>query len=315
MTPVADVEQTFVGNVMIGIARVCALLLLGGAIGQSTEGLDGTMVFAANPDGHWALFIYKSAAEPRRLTTHAMDSRTPALSPDSRRLVYVTSDGSLWMLDVASAEPRKMAAPFSNGRYGFPTWLSRDVIAYTTYVVTPPTEDSDIYSYSFADVKQKRLIKQTGSQDFVSASGSGNWVAFMSSVTTEMADFGSTITQQLWTASLKTGKIDQLTSGGFRDSKPSWSPNEKRIAFSSDRSGNPNIWVIDVESKVLTQETNGPGENTDPCWSPDGRQIAYVSTTSGRHELNLIDIETRKITTLHPFGSKAVEIRDPAWGK
>ena len=35
----------------------------------------------------------------------------------------------------------------------------------------------------------------------------------MASVATQMTGFGATITEQLWTASLRTGKLDQLTSG------------------------------------------------------------------------------------------------------
>jgi Tol biopolymer transport system component len=277
--------------------------------------LPGTVVFAANPRGHWELFEYRPGQDPSRLTNDSLDSRTPALSPDSTRLAYTTSDGSLWVLTRASGALKLLAARFSNGQYGYPTWVDNDVLAYTTYVVTPPTEDSDIYAYSFKEGRQRALIKQTGPQDFAHVSASGGQIAYMASVATQMTGFGATITEQLWTASLRTGKLDQLTSGSARDSRPSWSPDEKRIAFSSDRTGGPKLWVVDVETRALTQLTTGPGEDTDPCWSPDGRTILFVSTASGHRELRLMDIATRKITTLQPFGSKTVDVRDPAWGK
>ena len=42
----------------------------------------------------------------------------------------------------------------------------------------------------------------------------------------------------LWTMDLATGRTKALTSGGGGDYRPSWSPDGKWIAFSSDR-GNP----------------------------------------------------------------------------
>jgi Tol biopolymer transport system component len=294
---------------------LAAWFSLSQTVGLNGEGVQGVLVFSANLGGHWELFIYRSEHAPDRLTSQSIDSRAPALSPDSKRVSYVTSDGSLWVLDIDSRKLRKLADRFSNGQYGYPMWVDSDVLAYTTYFVTPPTEDSDIHAYSFREAKQKTLVKQTGSQDFASVSASGKWIAFMSSVTTQVSGFGATISQQLWTVSLRTGKLEQLVTGSSRDTRPSWSPDEKRVAFSSDRQGGPNIWIVDVETKALTRLTSGPGEETDPCWSPDGRQILFVSTASGRRELRLIDVESRKITPLRPFGAKNVEIRDPAWGK
>jgi TolB protein len=96
---------------------------------------------------------------------------------------------------------------------------------------------------------------------------------------------------------------------------PAWSPDEKRIALSSDRTGGPHIWTIDVRTKALTQMTSGAGEETDPCWSPDGTQILFVSTATGLRELRLVDVATGTVTPLRPFGDRKVEIRDPAWGR
>lgn len=304
-----------VGRSWLFCGGALTLLLLSVGATRSEERLPGTLVFAANPRGNWELFLHRSDQEPLKLTNEKLDSRAPALSPDSKQLAYTTSDGSLWVMSMTSGQARKLAARFSNGQYGYPTWVSNEMLAYTTYIVTPPTEDSDIYTYSFKDAKYRVLITQTGPQDFANASASGNQMAYMSSVATVVTGFGATITQQLWTSSLLTGTLDQLTFGGSRDTRPAWSPDEKRIAFSSDRQGGPHIWIVDVGSKALTQLTAGPGENTDPCWSPDGRQILFVSTASGRRELRLVDVNTRTITPLRPFGSKNVEVRDPAWGK
>jgi Tol biopolymer transport system component len=300
-------------NRSISVSLLCVFILAVRAF--AGDSLEGTVIFAANRDGSWKLFLWRGGKEPIQLTYSPLDARTPSIAPDSSRVAYTTSDGGLWLLDLKSRANRKLADRFSNGQYGYPVWVSGDLLAYTIYVVTPPTEDSDIFVSSLHDDKQRVLVRQTGSQDYLSVSSEGTRVAYMSSVTTSVFGLGTTITQQLWTASLRTGKVEQLTVGGSRDTRSSWSPDEKRIAFSSDREGKPEIFVLELGTRKLTRVTTGPGDKTDPCWSPNGRQILFVSTAAGKRSLSTFDLETHQTTSLRPFGDKNIEIRDPSWAK
>jgi hypothetical protein len=69
-----------------------------------------------------------------------------------------------------------------------------------------------------------------------------------------------------------------LTEGqaGFL-SPPSWSPDGSRIAFVSDRGGNPDIWVIDTDGENLVNLTQHEEKDHSPAWSPDGAWIAFAS--------------------------------------
>ena len=83
-------------------------------------------------------------------------------------------------------------------------------------------------------------------------------------------------------------KLTQITSGDFDDSQPTWSPDGKQLAFSSNRSMpdpdaslDSNIWVVAADNTDkgahLTQISTNPGSDNQPVWSPDGKWIAYVS--------------------------------------
>ena len=72
-------------------------------------------------------------------------------------------------------------------------------------------------------------------------------------------------------------ELRDLTDDSYRHSWPRWSPDGKRIAFSSRRSGNYELWAINRDGGGLQQLTSGhpsPGAHYNP-WSPDGKHIAY----------------------------------------
>jgi len=85
--------------------------------------------------------------------------------------------------------------------------------------------------------------------------------------------------------------VVQLTSDPSSDVQPVFSPDDQRIAFASDRSGNWDIWVINVDGTQPVQISNGISHDVHPSWSPDGRQLVYCSQPAGggQWELWVVD--------------------------
>ncbi len=80
----------------------------------------------------------------------------------------------------------------------------------------------------------------------------------------------------LWVVEAATGRDVRLTRAGGSNGSPVWSPDSRRIAFRSDRTGTPQIYVVAPdggEPQALTALKTGPGGF---AWSPKGDQIALT---------------------------------------
>jgi Tol biopolymer transport system component/DNA-binding winged helix-turn-helix (wHTH) protein len=71
--------------------------------------------------------------------------------------------------------------------------------------------------------------------------------------------------------------LSRLTFDEGLQTEPTWSPDGRYIAYSSDRGGKFDIWVQQVSGGNPVQVTRTPGQNWQADWSPDGKYIAYRS--------------------------------------
>ena len=85
----------------------------------------------------------------------------------------------------------------------------------------------------------------------------------------------------IYTCALDGSGKKQLTfGGGGVETAPCWSPNGYQIAYTSDRSGNPQIYLMDAEGGNQHRITHKSGYCDSPAWSPKGDKIAFTSMAS-----------------------------------
>jgi Tol biopolymer transport system component len=106
----------------------------------------------------------------------------------------------------------------------------------------------------------------------------------------------------IWRVDLPTGEMRQYIASTQLDSSPQYSPDGKRVAFRSNRSGQSEIWIGDVNSPATAiQRTHMGGALTgSPKWSPDGRRIVCDARPEGPADIYVVDAatgETKQITT------------------
>ena len=62
------------------------------------------------------------------------------------------------------------------------------------------------------------------------------------------------------------GNIRAITSAEGNDRCPQWSPDGKRIAFSSERDGNPEIYVMNADGSDPRRLTDTPAAEEVADW-------------------------------------------------
>jgi Tol biopolymer transport system component len=102
--------------------------------------------------------------------------------------------------------------------------------------------------------------------------------------------FGATSANEICVANPDGSHRHAITHNDVFDSVPAWSPDGRRIAFTSDRAEGPggptHIWVMRRSGRAATQVSSTPG--FAPAWSPDGQAIVFV-TDSNPPRLRIVD--------------------------
>jgi TolB protein len=105
--------------------------------------------------------------------------------------------------------------------------------------------------------------------------------------------------------SLELGRLVSFPAGvgsGLNQS-PAWSGDGTKIAFSSSRSGDPEIWVADASGANPRRLTTFAGPDVSPTWNPrTGAQLAWVSGRTGLPQIYTMDADGSNVQRLTDGG-------------
>ncbi len=115
---------------------------------------------------------------------------------------------------------------------------------------------------------------------------------------------------QIFTIATERGDVSLITSdrGAFRNESPVWSPDGKRIAFISDRSGRQEIYLVDPDAKNLKKVTDLDTDKSSLVWSPDSKALMFSSTDKKIYYYSAADGKLSVVTS-----SDLAQPRSPAF--
>jgi Tol biopolymer transport system component/DNA-binding winged helix-turn-helix (wHTH) protein len=208
--------------------------------------------------------------------TDCKDAALPSFAPKGELLAWVctysTGSYSLRLLHLGDDTVTELLR--GNGGIGGIGWSSDG--------------DNILYSslgglWELALNHPERVQKLTIGHDAsdVTVSPSGNRLVYVQ---------GSTNTN-IWQLDLQgpRAQAHKLIVSSADQESASISPDGRRIAFESDRSGNIEIWVCDSDGSNALQLTSFRDQSGTPRWSPDGGLIAFDSRFGGESNLYTVD--------------------------
>jgi Tol biopolymer transport system component len=260
---------------------------------------------AWSPDGHWiavshreagdtveGLFLVSSqTGEKRRLTRPPTGSDrdfASAFAPDGRTLLFTRASGTgvaaeIYILSLSEdfepvGEPRRLK---TDERFvSSPVWTLDE--RHVLYLAASNLGERD----------QTELRKVA-----VSGAGKSERVALLEGMIDEMSlgrhlvysRFTNNI--DIWRAEIpppggQPGEPRPFISSTRGDRKPRYSPDGKKIAFWSSRSGADEIWIADGDGSNPAQLTFFGGPGVGPTgWSPDSQWLVFHARPEGQADI------------------------------
>jgi len=123
--------------------------------------------------------------------------------------------------------------------------------------------------------------------------------------------------QGIFTIAATGGSPRRLTPPDeFEHSQPHWSPDGRRLAFVSDRTGYAHVWTMNADGSDPRHFDTGPYDSVSPhfdvrpVWSSDGQKILTTRNTAGRFELVSVAVGDASLTVL---GSGPGQYHEAGW--
>jgi TolB protein len=83
-------------------------------------------------------------------------------------------------------------------------------------------------------------------------------------------------------------RVIPVTRNGSINLQPAWSPSGSQLAYTSYRSGNPDLYVADLAANRTRRISSRPGMNAGAAWGPDEDRLALTLSAGGDSDVHII---------------------------
>jgi serine/threonine protein kinase len=272
---------------------------------------------AGQAGGLWLLSI--DGRQPRRLTSVAGGSapldRAPAFASDGSSLAFVrrvaNNSEDLYLLPLGAdlwpaAEPQQITRA-KQAVSGLAWAEDRRGLIYST---GPPGNENLWRTSIFGVPYARRLTEQADILNLAISPRSHRLVFAQSRREMDIyrADLSGEDSEVRSIPLIASSRLDRY---------PQYSPDGRRIAFVSLRSGDWQLWTCDSDGTNTIQITSfDRGEVAFPAWSPDGQKIGFISTAEGSSQAYVVNAAGGKPQKRADLGSDAsgwIWSRDGRW--
>jgi dipeptidyl aminopeptidase/acylaminoacyl peptidase len=279
------------------LAGLAALLLAVPVIAAGPRPLQVDDIFALkavgdpqiSPDGRWVAYTVRSmdakadsadtdvymlpfaGGAALRLTSSPKPETHPRFSPDGRWLAFLSGrDGKrsqVWLLDRRGGEAFKLTdakADVSDFAWS-PDGKRLALVVGDVDPDDQEDEKAEVPAGGAAKTPKPIVVRR---------------LQFLRDGEGYLRD----LRQHLYVFDIEKKTSVQVTTGAYDDSDPSWSPDGRLLAFTSNRTpdadanDNSDIFVIEARAGQTPRAvTTSHGTDGEPVWSPDGKWIAYTA--------------------------------------
>lgn len=234
------------------------------------------------------------------LTAHAGEDRNPVFAPDGQTVYFLSErDGStfnVYSFPISSPQSLKTVTHFKTHPVRFLSMGSNGTLCYAY--------DGEIYTQKQGDKPQKVKIDIIRDDQNTIADLNFSNGATSATVSPDGKQVAFIVRGEVFVTSADYNTTKQITHTPAREAGLTFSPDNRTLAYASERNGNWELYMAKIARKeeanfpnatAIEEEVLLPSDKTErtyPQFSPDGKELAFIED---RNRLMVINLETKKV--------------------